>query len=39
MLDKIETYSLPVRVRNLIDRAMLALGALAFVSGLAGSLI
>ncbi len=39
MLEKIETYSLPVRVRNFVDRGMLALGAMAFVSGLAGYLI
>jgi len=39
MLQRIETFELPAHVSDRLGRAMLALGVVAFASGLVGTLI
>jgi hypothetical protein len=36
MLQRIETFELPDRVRTILDRGVLAIGVAAFASGLVG---
>lgn len=39
MLQRLENFTLPEEIRNRLDRSVLALGIVAFASGVVGSLL